>query len=110
MKNKKGISLIVLIITIVVIVILATAIIVNIAKTNIIENSNEAVVKQDFKTMQEELDMYMCAFDDVKRAGISYRKITDLLFLLKTRDMNGIHGIGTASAAVNGMNAFFIKG
>ena len=56
--KKKGISLIVLIITIVVIIILATAIIVNIAQTNLIENSNEAVVKQDFKTMQDELTMY----------------------------------------------------
>ena len=58
MKNKKGISLIVLIITVVVIIILATAIIVNIAQSNIIGNANQAVVKQDFKTMQEELNMY----------------------------------------------------
>ena len=57
MKNK-GISLIVLIITIVVIIILATAIIVNLAQTNIIGNANEAVVKQDFKTMQDELTLY----------------------------------------------------
>ena len=54
MKNK-GISLIVLIITIVVIIILGTAIIVNVAKSDLIGNANEAVVKQDFKTMQEEL-------------------------------------------------------
>ena len=59
MKKTKGISLIVLIITIVVIIILATAIIVNLAQTNIIGNANEAVVKQDFKTMQEELEMYI---------------------------------------------------
>ena len=58
MKNK-GISLIVLIITIVVIIILATAIIVNIANTNIISNANEAVVKQDIKTFQDELDIYI---------------------------------------------------
>ena len=57
MKNK-GISLIVLIITCVVIIILATAIIVNIAQTNMIENAKEAVVKQDFKTMQDELTLY----------------------------------------------------
>ena len=59
MKNNKGISLIVLIITIVIIIILATAIIVNLAQTNIINNANEAVVKQDFKTMQEELNLYI---------------------------------------------------
>ena len=58
MKQKKGISLIVLIITIVVIIILATAIIVNLAQTNMIENAKEAVVKQDFKTMQDELTLY----------------------------------------------------
>ena len=57
--KKKGISLIVLIITIVVIIILATAIIVNLAQTNIIGNANEAVVKQDFKTFQEELNLYI---------------------------------------------------
>jgi len=57
MKNK-GISLIVLIITIVVIIMLATVIIVNLAQTNIIGNANEAVVKQDFKTMQDELNLY----------------------------------------------------
>ena len=41
--NKKGISLIVLIITIVVIIILATAVIVTLARTNVIENATEAV-------------------------------------------------------------------
>ena len=57
--NKKGISLIVLIITIVVIIILATAIIVTLARTNVIDNANEATVKQDFRTLQDELDMYI---------------------------------------------------
>ena len=52
--NKKGISLIVLIITIVVIIILATAIIVTLARTNVIDNANEATVKQDFRTLQDE--------------------------------------------------------
>ena len=57
--KKKGISLIVLIITIVVIIILATAIIVSLARTNVIENANEATVKQDFRTLQDELNMYI---------------------------------------------------
>lgn len=56
---KKGISLIVLIITVLVIIILATAVIVNLAQTNIVNNANEATVKQDFKTMQEELTLYI---------------------------------------------------
>ena len=57
--KKKGISLIVLIITIVVIIVLATAIIVTLARTNVIENANEATVKQDFRTLQDELNMYI---------------------------------------------------
>ena len=57
--KKKGIGLIVLIITIVVIIILATAIIVSLARTNVIENANEATVKQDFRTLQDELNMYI---------------------------------------------------
>ena len=57
--KKKGISLIVLIITIVVIIILATAIIVNIANTNVIDNSQAAVFKSDVAAMQEELSMYI---------------------------------------------------
>ena len=45
MKNK-GISLIVLIITIVVIIILATAVIVNLVNTNVIKNADVAVLKK----------------------------------------------------------------
>ena len=67
-KKNKGISLIVLIITIVVIIILATAIIVNLARTNIINNANEAVVKQDFKTFQDELNLY-AADQFVQKSG-----------------------------------------
>ena len=58
MKKIKGISLIVLIITIVVIIILSSAMIISLTKTNIIQRSNEAAVKQNFGTLQEELDLY----------------------------------------------------
>ena len=57
--KKKGISLIVLIITIIVIIILATAIILNIANTNVIDNSHAAVFKSDVAAMQDELTMYI---------------------------------------------------
>lgn len=50
--NKKGISLIVLIITIVVIIILAAAIILNLSNTNIITNANTAVSKNDISEVQ----------------------------------------------------------
>ena len=56
--KKKGISLIVLIITIVVIIILATAIIVNIAQSDIIGNANTAVLSNDFQTFNEQLRLY----------------------------------------------------
>lgn len=62
MKNrKKGISLIVLVITIIIIIILATMIIVNIANSNPIGKASEAVIKSDFKTMQEELTFYIAS-------------------------------------------------
>lgn len=57
--KKKGISLIVLIITIVVIIILAASIILNMSKINIINNANEAVLRQDIATLQSELDIYV---------------------------------------------------
>lgn len=56
--KKRGISLIVLIITMVVIIILGTAIVVSIARSNIIENAKEAVLKQDLKVFEEELSLY----------------------------------------------------
>lgn len=58
MKNR-GISLIVLITTIIVILILATAIIINMQETNIIDNAEVAVIKSDIKTFEEELSMYI---------------------------------------------------
>ena len=58
MKNK-GISLIVLVITIIVILILATAIIMNMLKTNIVNKAEIAVIKSDMKTFEEELEMYV---------------------------------------------------
>ena len=59
MKKQKGISLIVLIITIVVIIILAASIILNLTNTNIIGNANTAVLKSDIATLQSELDLYV---------------------------------------------------
>ena len=57
--KRRGISLIVLIITIVVIIILATAIMINLSQTNVINNANEAVFKSDISTMQDELTIYI---------------------------------------------------
>lgn len=51
-KNKKGISLIVLVITIIVMIILAAAIIVSISNSGIVNRSNEAVEKSDEAQMK----------------------------------------------------------
>ncbi len=63
MKNNKikGISLIVLIVTIIVIVILAGTVILSLAENNTIGTANEAVFKNDISTMQEQLNSYLTA-------------------------------------------------
>lgn len=57
MQKKKGISLIVMVITIVIMVILATAVILTLGNTGIIQKSNEAVDKTNEKTAQEVASM-----------------------------------------------------
>ena len=59
MKSKKGISLIVLIITIIVVIILATAVIITINKNNPVESAKEATFKEDVRSFQDELNMYI---------------------------------------------------
>ena len=58
-SEKRGISLIVLVITIIVIIILAVAVILSIANNNPIENAKEARFKNDMKVIEEELNLYM---------------------------------------------------
>ena len=71
-SDKKGISLIVLVITIIVIIILAVAVILSIANNNPIENAKEARFKNDVKTMQEELEL-LKASNYAKNNGASYK-------------------------------------
>ena len=59
MKNKKGISLIALIITIIVVIILAAIIIITITKNNPVDSAKEATFKQDVRSFQDELSMYV---------------------------------------------------
>ena len=58
-SDKKGISLIVLVITIIVIIILAVAVILSIANNNPIENAKEARFRNDMKVIEEELNLYI---------------------------------------------------
>ena len=70
-NDKKGISLIVLVITIIVIIILAVAVILSIANNNPIENAKEARFKSDIKTIEEDLNMYtLKKYADGKIKGI----------------------------------------
>ena len=57
MKNKKGISLITLVITIVIIIMLAGTIIINLVKTNIISNANKAVESNKKGTAIDEINL-----------------------------------------------------
>lgn len=58
-KNKKGISLIVLIITIIVVIILAAAVILTISKNNPVSSAKEAAFKEDIRSFQTELSLYV---------------------------------------------------
>lgn len=53
MKLKKGISLIVLVITIIIMIILATAIIISLTNNNIIDKANTAINETNLKTIEE---------------------------------------------------------
>ena len=74
-SDKKGISLIVLVITIIVIIILAVAVILSIANNNPIENAKEARFKNDVRTMQEELEL-LKASNYVENNGAGYNDPT----------------------------------
>jgi hypothetical protein len=58
LKKNSGISLIVLVITIIVIIILAGTIILSLANNSPIQSANEARFKSDLKTFQTELNLY----------------------------------------------------
>ena len=55
MENKKGISLIVLVITIIIIIILAGAVILNLSDNNPIESASEAQILSDLDTFNSDL-------------------------------------------------------
>ena len=79
LERKKGISLIVLIVTIIVIIILAAVVVLTITKNNPIESAKEAAFKEDVRTFQDELNMYI-AKEYTKLQGQRDDKITKLKF------------------------------
>ena len=58
-KGKRGISLIVLVITIAVIVIIATVVILTLNENSPVGRAREATFKSDMKTIEEEFTMYV---------------------------------------------------
>ena len=70
---KKGISLIVLVITIIVMIIIAGAIIISLNSTNVINRADEAVVATDVSAMNDQLNM---AYVDLKLED-AYRSKND---------------------------------
>ena len=53
MRNKKGISLIVLVITIIVMILLAASVVISLSSTGIINKANDAANKTDFAQVQQ---------------------------------------------------------
>lgn len=88
MKNKKGISLITLVITIIIIVVLAGAIIINLANNNIIGNAEKAKEASEKTTVSEEvrLAVYDLLMDENKEEMTQEMKRTYLEDKLKKYD------------------------
>ncbi|MDD2377022.1 MAG: hypothetical protein PHD15_03960, partial [Clostridia bacterium] len=89
MKNKKGISLIVLVITIIVIIILAGAVILSLANNNPIESSNEATFKTNVAEYNSELAM-----------AISNKYLQNSSFDSATFDAGVWDGTGTGDGTI----------
>ena len=77
--KQKGISLIVLIVTIIVIIILAAAVILTLNRNNPVDSAKEATFKQDVRTFQDELAMYI-AKDYTAKAGARDDKINAMTY------------------------------
>ena len=87
MKNKKGISLIVLVITIIVMIILAAAVIISMNNTGIIDKASHAVNLTDEKQVQDLASLLWAeayldedrtdTMENVVKAGLAENKITD---------------------------------
>ncbi|MDD2377203.1 MAG: SUMF1/EgtB/PvdO family nonheme iron enzyme [Clostridia bacterium] len=89
MKSKKGISLIVLVITIIVIIILAGAVILSLANDNPIESANEATFKTNVAEYNSELAM-----------AITNKYLQDNSFDSATFDAGVWDGTGTGDGTI----------
>ena len=99
--KKKGISLIVLVITIIVMIILAAAIIISLNNTGIIENANKAVDETNEKTVQEIANLaWGEAYADGKRSASDLKKAVEKA--LADNNLNvGDYGINVTESGVD---------
>ena len=74
MNKRKGISLIVLVITILVMIILAGVVVVSLSKNNPIEKAKEAKYKNNFSTLKEALSLHVTnkLTEGIKKDDINY--------------------------------------
>jgi hypothetical protein len=82
---KKGISLIVLVITIVISLILLSVVIVNLSNDNMTDKSSEVVFKSNLKTYQDQLELYISNKNvEYKLRGEQYDPNNDVDFKIET--------------------------
>lgn len=95
MQKKKGISLIVLVMTIIVMIILASTIIISLNNNGVIEKSKEAVFKTNAKNYQQEISVYLSNIlmsnpkYDIKNLNATDEttpNITDIITSMKEED------------------------
>ena len=79
MKNKRAISLIVLVITIIVMAILAVTVVVTLSNTNIIKQANDAVEKSEKSNVIEAINLDVMAKKVSNLGNISENEILEIL-------------------------------
>ena len=124
MKRNKGISLIVLVITIIVMIILASAVVVSLNNTDLITKAGEAVdgyneQQNDVLSMLEWADQYLegYEFEDGKRTVIYEGSITgsngELTLPVTLNDASNVYILNIQSSKYNGevlINSYNILG
>ena len=85
MEKRKGISLIVLVITIIVIIILAGAVILNVTKNNPMDSAKIAKVVQERETIEQSVQLY---FNKILAATSGEYSISEVLRGIKVTEKN----------------------
>ena len=103
-KRRKGISLIVLVITILVMIILAGVVVVSLSKNNPIEKAKEATFKQDMASFRDELSVYIANTisldDDKKLSSINASSYSDIKKMISSFTRKYVNKIIVANGEV----------